>query len=660
MSTKKEHTVAVKSDGTVWDWGLNTYGELGNNTTTNSSTPVQVSNLTGAIAVAAGDWQTVAVKSDGTVWDWGRNATDGQLGNGNNTTNSSVPVQVSNMSGAVAVGAGGDSTFAVKSDGTLWGWGSDAYGQLCNNSTTNSDVPVQASGLTGVVAMSEGYHFTVALKSDGTVWTCGQNNGGQLGNGTTTDSHIPVQVSGLSGVIAISAGDCFGMALKSDGTIWTWGINDHGQLGNNSTTNSSVPVQVSGLNGAVALSGGEDMGIAVKSDGTAWAWGNNNDGQLGIGNTTDSHVPVQVHNISSVTQVAAGLYDTVAVKTDGTLWGSGNNADGELGNGTTTNTNLPTQSNMNSVASGGTSKTSATYSYNGDGLRMSKTVNGTTSQFTWDTSNSTPQLLGDGANNSPTLLSDGTNSYIYGPSGQPVEEITPAGSYYYHHDQLGSTRLLTDSNGNVAATYTYDPYGNLSGSTGVVTNSLRYAGAYTDNETGFLYLINRYYDPATTQFLTVDPLVSATRAAYGYVADDPLNNIDPEGTTGWDIRAGRNRYGLYLATEEIVGKGLFVESFDATYWNYSKHGYRIWPVLYINGRAALIGFNTINGFDYVGPETKSTVCWDDIHIDLNEYVPGPVTIGIQWRDYSGVPKGKYLTSKNGRALTPILEVHIHS
>jgi RHS repeat-associated protein len=159
-----------------------------------------------------------------------------------------------------------------------------------------------------------------------------------------------------------------------------------------------------------------------------------------------------------------------------------------------------------------------TYAYNGDGLRMSKTVAGTTSSFTWDTSGGLPMLL-----------DDGTNSYIYGPDGLPLEQIDRAGVVtWYHHDQLGSTRTLTSSTGAVVGTATYDPYGNLTASTGKL-GPFGFSGEYTDAETGFVYLRARYYDPATGQFLSRDPLLALTGSAYGYVDGNPLNGTDPLG-----------------------------------------------------------------------------------------------------------------------------------
>ena len=222
-----------------------------------------------------------------------------------------------------------------------------------------------------------------------------------------------------------------------------------------------------------------------------------------------------------MTSIGSGRYFGLALTSTGTTWGWGYNYYGELGDGATTGSKTgqlsPTQTKYNSVQGG--ASTTASYTYNGDGLRMSKTVGTTTTNFTWDPSAATP-----------LLLTDGTNYYIYGPGNLPVEEITPTGNYYYyHHDRLGSTRLLTDSSGNIAATYTYDPYGNTTATTGTVTNPLRYAGAYTDPETGLIYLTNRYYDPSTGQFLNVDPLVGLTHAPYSYAADNPVNNTDPSG-----------------------------------------------------------------------------------------------------------------------------------
>jgi RHS repeat-associated protein len=165
--------------------------------------------------------------------------------------------------------------------------------------------------------------------------------------------------------------------------------------------------------------------------------------------------------------------------------------------------------------------TTASYAYNGDGLRMSKTVSGTTTAFAWDQSGTLP-----------LLLAGGTNYYIYGPGGQPIEQISGSTATYLHADQQGSTRLLTDATGNVVGTYTYGPYGNTTSHTGTAMTALQYGGQYTDTETGYQYLRARYYDPTTAQFLTRDPAVANTMSPYGYAAGNPLNEADPTGM-GW-------------------------------------------------------------------------------------------------------------------------------
>ena len=162
--------------------------------------------------------------------------------------------------------------------------------------------------------------------------------------------------------------------------------------------------------------------------------------------------------------------------------------------------------------------TSVTYAYNGDGLRMSKTVSGSTSQFLWDPSGGLP-----------LMIKDGSTSYLYGPGGMPLEQISGSTALWLHHDQLGSTRLVTNSAGTNAATYTFDPYGKLTGITGTITNPFRYAAQYLDVESGLYYMRARYYDAATGQFVSRDPIMALTQQPYGYTANNPVNRRDLTG-----------------------------------------------------------------------------------------------------------------------------------
>jgi len=195
----------------------------------------------------------------------------------------------------------------------------------------------------------------------------------------------------------------------------------------------------------------------------------------------------------------------------------------------------------------------ATYAYNGDGLRTAKTVSGITTTETWDTSTSIP-----------TLLTDGTTAYIYGPDGLPIEQVSASGTLYYHHDQLGSTRALTNSSGAVVASYTYDPYGNLKAQTGTVDTPLRWNGQYQDSESGLYYLRARYYDPATGQFLSRDPLVAVTGSAYGYAADNPLNVVDHLGLWGFRMP---DYYNFNLGYNFLSGRG---GGYNVTITRYGK------------------------------------------------------------------------------------------
>jgi hypothetical protein len=225
---------------------------------------VQVNGLSDVKAVASGGAHSLALKNDGTLWAWGYNYF-GQLGD-NTNTNSNVPVQVSNLSGVQAIAAGSlHHSLALKNDGTLWAWGANGTGQLGDGTNADSNTPVQVDGLSGVQAIAAGDFHSLALKNDGTLWAWGNNDLGQLGDGTNADSNTPVQVNGLSGVQAIAGSWGHSLALKNDGTLWAWGANWIGQLGDGTNSNSNTPVQVSNLSGVQAIAAGGDYSLAIGS-----------------------------------------------------------------------------------------------------------------------------------------------------------------------------------------------------------------------------------------------------------------------------------------------------------------------------------------------------------------------------------------------------------
>ncbi|WP_147273227.1 S8 family serine peptidase [Anaerobacterium chartisolvens] len=354
VAAGSEHTIALKNDGTVWTWGYNSYGQLGDATTTNRATPAQVNGLNGITAMAEGNRHTIAVKYDGTVWTWGDNAY-GQLGNGT-SEKSTIPLQIIGLKGTKDIDGGDSHTIAIKEDGTVWTWGYNYYGQLGEGSNIRVRTPIQMLGLSGVTSIAGGNSHTIALKEDGTVWTCGYNSSGQLGDGTTEQRLTPVRVSGLSNVTAIAAGGYHNIALKEGGTVWTWGDNRYGQLGDGTTANRTTSEQVSGLNGIIAIAAGTYHTIGLKSDGTVWTWGHNLSGQLGDGTNIDRLTPVQVKGLNGIIAIATDELHNIALKEDGTVWTWGDNRYGQLGDGTTRNRTTPVQtsglSKITAVAAG--------------------------------------------------------------------------------------------------------------------------------------------------------------------------------------------------------------------------------------------------------------------------------------------------------------------
>jgi alpha-tubulin suppressor-like RCC1 family protein len=351
------HSVVVKTDGTVWAWGV---PPLGDGTASTQYTPVQVVGaggsgfLTGVGAVAAGSGHTLALKTDGTVWAWGSNSS-GQIGD-NTTTPRLVPVQVVGaggsgfLTGVVAIAAGGSHSLAVKGDGTAWAWGGNTWGPLGNGSSgSGSLVPVQVKDLTdgttflqNVVAVSAGVNHSIALKKDGTVRGWGYNANGQTGDGTTTNPRTTaVFTAGLTGVKGIDSGGDQTVAWRTDGTVWAWGYSTGGLGDGTSNTVRVFPVQVVSLGGAGSASPGGSHAVAVKADGTVWAWGQNAFGQLGDGTTTPRLSPIQASVLSGISIVSAGTNHSLALATDGTVWAWGNNSNGQLGVGGTSGSPTP-------------------------------------------------------------------------------------------------------------------------------------------------------------------------------------------------------------------------------------------------------------------------------------------------------------------------------
>jgi len=339
VSAGGNHSLALRPDGSVLAWGSDFYGQLGDDVVIlDKPTPVPVLGLgagSGVVAIAAGGEHSLALRSDGSVLAWGGDYT-GQLGDGGLDDNRLTPVPVFGLgagSGVVAIAAGGNHSMALRANGSVVAWGSNFYGQVGNGSTHfESTVPVAVSGLgvgSGIVAVAGGGNHSLAVREDGTVFAWGSDNNGQLGDDITfaTNRNVPVEVSGLgtgSGVAAVAAGGSHSLALLSNGTVLSWGADFNGQLGDGfPNADQAVPVpSVLGVgSGIIGLSAGGNHSVAVRDDGSVSAWGRDAFGQLGNGlPNTDQPTPVPVSGIgpgSGVAAVSAGGSHSLALKTPG-------------------------------------------------------------------------------------------------------------------------------------------------------------------------------------------------------------------------------------------------------------------------------------------------------------------------------------------------------
>jgi alpha-tubulin suppressor-like RCC1 family protein len=349
------HNYGVRADGTLYAWGINTDGQLGDSSRPLAVRPFALQRSTREwLRVATGSSHSIALKSDGTLWAWGGNNT-GELGDGS-TLSKASPVQIGSSNQWANIACGSTHNLALRADGSLWSWGSNANGQLGIGTSSNQSAPQQIGAANDWIGISCGAYHSLALKSDGTLWAWGGNAHGQLGDGTTADQSSPLRIGSDSNWVAVAGGGDHSLALKSDGTLWAWGLNSSGQLGDGSTSDRATPVQVGVGAGWLSIAAGGNHSIALRSDGTLWAWGENASGQLGNGSQTSRNAPVQIGTGMKWTAIAAGENHTSALSSGGSLWTWGSGAQGQLGTGSSSDVSTPvclsSQSNVVALSGG--------------------------------------------------------------------------------------------------------------------------------------------------------------------------------------------------------------------------------------------------------------------------------------------------------------------
>ncbi|WP_052461131.1 RCC1 domain-containing protein [Psychroserpens mesophilus] len=337
ISAGNNHSVAIKTDGTLWAWGDNDGGQLGDGTTDDRYTITQIGTDTDWESVASGYFNSYGIQTNGTLWAWG-NGGLGSLGNGQfgEDNYTYVPIMVGMDDNWLKVDSGAGHVLALKSDGSIWAFGYNAYGQLGDGTIENKNVPTQIGTDNDWIFIDCGFRSSFAIKEDGTLWGWGRNDKGQLGDGTNTDRNIPIQIGTATDWYIISINGNTTLATKTDGSLWSWGSNESWQLGTGQDmSNTNVPSQVGMDTDWSTVSAGAFHSTALKTDGTLWVWG---EGFYGFGDGTNipKDFPSQIGTDSDWQSISAGGVHTAVIKTNNTLWNWGWNFSGQLANGTNT------------------------------------------------------------------------------------------------------------------------------------------------------------------------------------------------------------------------------------------------------------------------------------------------------------------------------------
>jgi alpha-tubulin suppressor-like RCC1 family protein len=335
VSVGEQHSIGIQTDGTLWGWGFNgDTGFVGNGAISDALSPVQINAATDWKEVNAGKSHSFAIKISGTLWTWGGNFY-GNLGNGT-TVSSSIPIQIGTSTWKM-VKPGKNHSVGIKTDGTLWAWGDNQDGSVGDGTFVNKSVPTLISSATNWKMVSCNLSRNIAVKDDGTLWVWGFNSPilGVAGMGSgTTHITLPTQVgTDMDWKVAVAGNGHF-LAVKDNNTLWAWGGGDNGQLGNSSTTSISFPTQIGTATDWETVEADNQCSFGIKANGSLWAWGRNMFGNLGNGTQTNLLIITQIGANSDWKGVSTSVNSTSALTTDGSLYSWGINYWGNLGNGT--------------------------------------------------------------------------------------------------------------------------------------------------------------------------------------------------------------------------------------------------------------------------------------------------------------------------------------
>ena len=318
ISAGENHAAAIDDKGVLYTWGQNSYGQLGDGTTTDRSEPKPVPGITSAKSVACGWRNTYVLCEDGLVYSFGEGFIGRDYGE------NAIPVSIKELSDIIAIDTNSYENIALKSDGTVYDWGTNSRRGI-------HELPERVEELEDIVSVAVGNSYYLAVDKNGEVWAWGSNKYLNLNTGNTEPSiYLPSKVQDINNVksscgdgneilglhydgnvtrwgdykqeviidskdvVSIHSGDAHFLAVKKDGTVFSWGINMHGELGNRTAEDQYEPRIIEGLSGVIAADGGTDFSMVLKEDGTVWAWGKNDYGQLGIGNTENQLEPRQI------------------------------------------------------------------------------------------------------------------------------------------------------------------------------------------------------------------------------------------------------------------------------------------------------------------------------------------------------------------------------